>query len=293
MVSSTVIASSPASRSISAHISARASGSRPVVGSSRNSTSRPVHQPDRHVELAAHPARPGAHQPVGGVGDAEPARAASRPGRSRRPSTDPGSARRGRGSPARSPSGRSTAAARPGRSAGVRRPGRPRRRPRRRWPCRGRRGRAWPGSSRWWTCRRRWAEQPEDGAALDLERRARRGPGQAACRARRDRTCTDRPPAAQAWSSGVSCVSPSSVEGAAPRRLQVRPERSSDRLLVTTPGWCCRTGRGSAAIRTRPQRRARRAASGPRCFTGSRKISSKLMPLGLQLVDPAPAGHAA
>ncbi len=38
MVSSTVIASSPASRPISAHSSARASGSRPVVGSSRKST---------------------------------------------------------------------------------------------------------------------------------------------------------------------------------------------------------------------------------------------------------------
>ena len=63
---------------ISAHSSARASGSRPVVGSSRNRTRGWWTRPDRHVELALHAAGPGLDDPVGRVGEAERARAARR-----------------------------------------------------------------------------------------------------------------------------------------------------------------------------------------------------------------------
>ena len=47
----------PARRSSSSHIAARASGSRPVVGSSRKSTRRPVDEPERDVEPPLHAAR--------------------------------------------------------------------------------------------------------------------------------------------------------------------------------------------------------------------------------------------
>ena len=56
MVSRIVIPSSRARRSISAHISARASGSSPVVGSSRNSTCGRWIEPERDVEAPLHAA---------------------------------------------------------------------------------------------------------------------------------------------------------------------------------------------------------------------------------------------
>ena len=69
-----------ASRRISAHSSARASGSRPVVGSSRNRTRRAVDEAHGHVELALHAAGVGLGDAVGGLGQAEARRAAHRRG---------------------------------------------------------------------------------------------------------------------------------------------------------------------------------------------------------------------
>ena len=67
-----------ASRPISCHSAARACGSRPVVGSSRNSTARPVHQPERDVEPALHAAGVRADRPPGDLGQARTGRAARR-----------------------------------------------------------------------------------------------------------------------------------------------------------------------------------------------------------------------
>ena len=63
--------SSRASRSISAHICARASGSSPVVGSSRNSTCGRWMQPHGDVEPPLHAAGVGLDPPVARVGEAE------------------------------------------------------------------------------------------------------------------------------------------------------------------------------------------------------------------------------
>ena len=71
VVSSTVVPSLTSSR-IMSHSSLRLVRSRPVVGSSRNSTGGLVHQRGRDVQATAHAARVGPQRPVGGVGELEP-----------------------------------------------------------------------------------------------------------------------------------------------------------------------------------------------------------------------------
>ena len=68
VVRKTVTPSSRASRATSAHRSARLEGSRPVVGSSRNSTRGRVHERQRQIEPALHAARVAADLAVGRVG---------------------------------------------------------------------------------------------------------------------------------------------------------------------------------------------------------------------------------
>ena len=70
-VVSTSAAPSSTRPSIAPHISARLDGSRPVVGSSRNTTGRCDHQARGEVQPAAHAAAVGADLAVGGVRDPE------------------------------------------------------------------------------------------------------------------------------------------------------------------------------------------------------------------------------
>ncbi len=83
VVRKTVTPSSRASRATSAHRSARLEGSRPVVGSSRNSTRGRVHEREREVEPALHAARVAADLAIGGVGRG-PTRSSSSSPRARR-----------------------------------------------------------------------------------------------------------------------------------------------------------------------------------------------------------------
>ena len=91
----------PASSSTS-QSSMRARGSRPVVGSSRNSTSGPGDERRRQVEAAAHAARVRLRQPVGRRRRARTARAARRRGRARRCARGGAARRSSRGSRGRS-----------------------------------------------------------------------------------------------------------------------------------------------------------------------------------------------
>ena len=63
---------SPLSAVTSSQIALRLTGSRPVVGSSRNSTARLVDQRRGEVEAPAHAARVGADPAVGGLGQPDP-----------------------------------------------------------------------------------------------------------------------------------------------------------------------------------------------------------------------------
>ena len=73
VVRKTVTPSSLARRLTSPQSAVRLWTSRPVVGSSRKRISRPVHERERQVEPALHPARVAAHLAVGGLAQADAA----------------------------------------------------------------------------------------------------------------------------------------------------------------------------------------------------------------------------
>ena len=105
------------------HRSARLRGSRPVVGSSRNSTLGARNEARGEVEPAAHAAREGLHRAGRRRRRGRGARAARRPGAARRASGGGAGARPSRGSCARSSARRPWPAARRRRCARARRSG--------------------------------------------------------------------------------------------------------------------------------------------------------------------------
>ena len=123
VVRKTVTPSSLARRLTSPQSAVRLWMSRPVVGSSRNRISRAVHQREREVEAALHPARVAAHLAVGGLAQADAAEQLVRALAPARPAGSPGARPAAGGARGRSGAGRAPLPAAPRRCASA--PARP------------------------------------------------------------------------------------------------------------------------------------------------------------------------